>query len=325
MMKDLLDEVITFVQQVYVPDCCAIAGFYPEWFNYGAGVTNYLAVPDLPTDSESTQFDLPGGTIMGGDLATVTPIASTRDPYWRNGVVEDVTHGWYKGSGAQRPWQGETIPDYTDFQDDGKYSWVKAPRFEGQPMQVGPLAQVLVGYAQGHELTRKWADAALGKVAMITKTDVHPGMLHSTLGRHAARAVRAAVLSDLALKHYDLLVANILSGDTKVFEPFQFPTGRIEGVGFHEAPRGTLSHWVVIEDGVIANYQAVVPTTWNASPRDEANIPGPYESSLLGNPVADVEKPLELLRTVHSFDPCMACACHTLDVEGNVKATVRVL
>ncbi len=205
MMKDLLDEVITFVQQVYVPDCCAIAGFYPEWFSYGAGVTNYLAVPDLPRDAESTQFDLPGGTIMGGDLSTVKPISSSRDPYWRNGVIEDVTHAWYEGSGAQRPWQGETIPDYTDFQDDGKYSWVKAPRFEGQPMQVGPLAQVLVGYAQGHELTRKWADAALGKVAAIAKTDVHPGMLHSTLGRHAARAVRAAVLSDLALEHYDLL------------------------------------------------------------------------------------------------------------------------
>jgi hydrogenase large subunit len=325
MMKDLLDEVIAFVQQVYVPDCCAIAGFYPEWFGYGAGVTNYLAVPDLPLDSESTKFDLPGGTIMGGDLTTTRPITSGRDPYWRDGVVEDVTHGWYRGAGAQRPWQGETIPEYTDFQDDGKYSWVKAPRFEGQPMQVGPLATVLVGYAQGHELTRKWADAALGKVAAIAKTDVHPGMLHSTLGRHAARAVRAAVLSDLALKHYDLLVNNILSGDTKVAEPFEFPRGRIEGVGFHEAPRGTLSHWVVIEDGKIANYQAVVPTTWNASPRDEGGVPGPYESSLLGNPVADAEKPLELLRTVHSFDPCMACACHTLDVEGKVVATVKVL
>lgn len=325
MMKDLLDEVIAFVQQVYVPDCCAIAGFYPEWFGYGAGVTNYLAVPDLPRDAESTRFDLPGGTIMGGDLATMRPITSTRDPYWRDGVVEDVTHGWYRGAGAQRPWQGETIPEYTDFQDEGKYSWVKAPRFEGRPMQVGPLAQVLVGYAQGHELTRKWADAALAKVAAIARTDVHLGMLHSTLGRHAARAVRAAVLSDLALEHYDLLVNNILSGDTAVATPFEFPVGRIEGVGFHEAPRGTLSHWVVIEDGKIANYQAVVPTTWNASPRDEGGVSGPYESSLLGNPVADAEKPLELLRTVHSFDPCMACACHTLDVDGRVVATVRVL
>jgi hydrogenase large subunit len=248
-----------------------------------------------------------------------------RDPYWRNGVVEDVTHGYYKGSGAQRPWQGETIPDYTDFQDDGKYSWVKAPRFEGKPMQVGPLSQVLVGYAQGHELTVKWANAALGKVSAIAKTEVTPAVLHSTLGRHAARAVRCAVLGDLALKHYDLLVKNILSGDTKVFEPFEFPKGRIEGVGFHEAPRGTLSHWVVVEDGKIANYQAVVPTTWNASPRDIDDVPGPYESSLLGNPVADIERPLELIRTVHSFDPCMACACHTVDVSGKQRATVRVL
>jgi len=282
-------------------------------------------VPDLPLDPESTSFDLPGGTIMGGDLATCRPIQSARDPYWRDSVVEDVTHAWYEGSGPQRPWQGETVPDYTDFQDEGKYSWVKAPRFGGQPMQVGPLAQVLVGYAQGHELTRTWADAAMGKVAAIAKTDVHPGMLHSTLGRHAARAIRAAVISDLARKHYQLLLDNILSGDTSVATPFQFPAGRIEGVGFHEAPRGTLSHWVVIEDGKIANYQAVVPTTWNASPRDREEVPGPYEAALLGNPVANDEQPLELIRTVHSFDPCMACACHTLDVDGNVKATVKVL
>jgi hydrogenase large subunit len=325
MMKDLFDEVIAFVQQVYFPDCCAVAGFYPEWFGYGAGVKNYLAVPDLPTDTASTTFDLPGGTIFDGNLAGVRPITSSRDDYFRKGVVEDVTHGWYQGKGAQHPWQGETVPNYTDFQDEGKYSWVKAPRFEGKPMQVGPLASILVGYALGHELTRTWADRALERVAAVAQRPIPLDGLHSTMGRYAARAIRAALLSDLAQRHWKLLVANITKGDSSVFNPPQFPKGTIQGVGFHEAPRGTLSHWVVVKDGVIDNYQAVVPSTWNASPRDEGGASGPYEASLVGNPVANAEHPLELLRTVHSFDPCLACACHTLDVEGKTIATVKVL
>ena len=135
----------------------------------------------------------------------------------------------------------------------------------------------------------------------------------------------AAVLSELALRQWQLLVDNVAKGDTSVFNQPNFPKGTIEGVGLHEAPRGTLSHWVVVKDGVIANYQAVVPTTWNASPRDEGGIPGPYEAALLKTPIADAEKPLEVLRTVHSFDPCLACACHTLDVEGRTIATVKVL
>jgi len=324
-LKDLLSEVITFVNQVYLPDACAIAGFYPEWFEYGAGVRNYLAVPDLPTDRTSTVFDLPGGTIFDGDLAGVHPITGSRDPYLRNGVVEDVTHAWYRGKGAKAPFQGETIPDYTDFQDDGKYSWVKAPRFEGKPMQVGPLASILVAYAQGHEVTRKWTDLALERISAIAQRPITIDHLQSTMGRYVARAVRCAVLGELSLRHWQLLVANITGGDLSVCNPPTFPKGSIEGLGIHEAPRGTLSHWVVVEDGKIANYQAVVPTTWNASPRDESGVRGPYESSLLGNPVADATRPLELLRTVHSFDPCMACACHTLDVEGNTLATVNVL
>lgn len=325
MIKDLLAEVATFVREVYFPDACAIAAFYPEWFEIGAGVRNYLAVPDLPTDPASTAFDIPGGTIFDGDLASVRAIANVRDPYWREGVVEDVTHAWYEGSGAQHPWRGETKPDYTDFQDDGKYSWVKAPRFQGRPMQVGPLASVLTGYALGDVATRKYTDMALGIVSSVAKRKITIDHMHSTMGRQLARAIRTMVLADLAERHWELLANNILGGDTLIFEGFQFPKGRIEGVGFHEAPRGTLSHWAVIEDGILANYQAVVPTTWNASPRDEDETPGPYEASLLGNPVADPERPLELLRTVHSFDPCMACACHTQDVTGREIATVKVL
>ncbi|HVN83243.1 MAG TPA: nickel-dependent hydrogenase large subunit [Candidatus Binatia bacterium] len=325
MMKDLFDEVIPFVQQVYFVDAIAIAALYADWFDVGAGVKNYLSVPDLALDPASTKFDLPGGTIFDGDLASVHPITSSRDEYFRKGVTEDVTHGYYEGRGAQHPWQGETKPDFTDFQDDGKYSWVKAPRFQGKPMQVGPLANVLVGYALGNELMKKWTDIALAKVSEIAKRPITIDKMHSTMGRLLARAIRTVVLSELALRHWELLVKNITGGDSTSYRAPSFPKGEVQGVGFHEAPRGTLSHWVVAKDGVIANYQAVVPTTWNASPRDEGGTPGPYEASLLKNPVADAEKPLEVLRTVHSFDPCMACACHTLDVEGRTIATVKVL
>jgi hydrogenase large subunit len=324
-IKSHLDEVVAFVDQVYVPDVCAIGAFYPEWLGYGAGVTNYLAVPDLPLDAKGTSFDLPGGTIFGGDLSTFTPIASFDDPYFRDNVEESIVHSWYQGDWQRHPFDEETVPRYTKFDGGGRYSWVKAPRFQGKPMQVGPLAQVLCGYVSGHELTRKWADAALSKVSQAAGTRVTPPMLQSTLGRHAARAVRTAVLADLALKHWKLLVDNIGRGDTAIFNPPRFPKGEARGFGFHEAPRGALSHWVVIRDGKIDNYQAVVPSTWNASPRDGREARGPYEASLVGNPVADAGRPLEVLRTVHSFDPCLACAIHTLDAEGREIARVEAL
>jgi len=325
MVKGLLDGIVAFVQQAYFSDACALAGLYPDWFRYGAGVQNYLAVPDLPTDGAGTAYDLPGGTIFDGKLDTIHPIRSPRDDWWRAGVAEDVTHAWYQGAGAQQPWAGETIPAYTDFQDDGKYSWVKAPRFQGRPMQVGPLANVLVGYAQNHPLTKQWTDMALGRVSTAAGRRVTVDDLQSTMGRYLARAIRSAILIDLANRHWEFLADNIGRGDAKTYVPPSFPKGAVEGVGFHEAPRGSLSHWVVVENGILRNYQAVVPTTWNASPRDEHGTPGPYEASLLGNPVADTDRPLEVLRTVHSFDPCMACACHVLDAEGQTVATVKVL
>ena len=192
-------------------------------------------------------------------------------------------------------------------------------------MQVGPLAQVLVGYATGHPIIKKYADQVLSTASAIAKVKLTPAVLHSTLGRHAARAVRAATLSELALKHLQLLTENVGKGDVAIFTPWTYPAGEQRGFGFHEAPRGTLSHWVVIRDGKIANYQAVVPSTWNAGPRDEKGQKGPYEASLVGNPIADTAKPLEVLRTVHSFDPCLACAIHTLDVEGNELSKIRTL
>jgi hydrogenase large subunit len=323
-VKQNLDEVITFVQQVYLPDVCAIAAMYPDWMTYGAGVTNYLATPDLPTDSKATAFDLPGGYIMDGNIGSVHAFKSFADADFREGVAEDVEHAYYKG-GTKHPWKGETEPNYTDWQADGKYSWVKAPRFQGKPMQVGPLAQVLVGYAQGHALTRKWTDYALGLMSTIGGRKFTVKDLQSTMGRHVARAIRAAMLTELADKHWNLLVGNIAKGDTTIYNAPVFPSGTIEGVGTHEAPRGLLSHWVVVNNGKIENYQAVVPSTWNASPRDTQGQHGPYEASLLKNPIADPERPLEVLRTIHSFDPCLACAVHTFDPEGKQIVKVKVL
>lgn len=324
-MKSLLEKIISFVQNVYVPDVCAVAGLYPEWFSYGAGVTNYLSVPDLPLDGKSTQFELPGAFIPNGDLSRLVPITGQKDETWRRAVTEDSAHAWYKGGGPLHPWKGETDPEPAEWDEEKKYSWVKAPRYNGQPAQVGPLANVLAGYAQGNPLMKKWTDAALDKISAIAGVRATPAMLHSTLGRHGARAIRAAVLSELAMKQWQLLTDNILKGDTTIYNKPEFPKGTIEGVGFHEAPRGVLSHWVVIENGAIKNYQAVVPTTWNASPRDSSETLGPYESSLIGNPVADIEHPLEVLRTIHSFDPCMACAVHMFDPSGNRVARVKVL
>ena len=325
MVTGLLDEVRTFVEQVYLPDVAAIGAMYAPWLGYGAGVTNYLAVPDMPTNTAGTEFDLPGGTIMGKDLSTVKPITSFDDPYFRDNVSESIAHSWYDGDWARHPWEEDTVPAYADYDYEGKYSWVKSPRFDGAPMQVGPLAQVLVGYASGHELTQKYANAVLEKAGAVAGAKLGPAVLHSTLGRHAARAIRCAILAELSTKHWGMLVNNIASGDTDIFTPWEYPTGTVQGFGFHEAPRGVLSHWVVIDNGKIKNYQCVVPSTWNAGPRDGEGQIGPYEASLLGNPIADAEKPLEVLRTIHSFDPCLACAIHTLDPEGREVARVQAL
>jgi hydrogenase large subunit len=324
-IRVLLDEVVRFINEVYVVDVCAVAAMYPDWFKIGSGVKNYLAVPDLPLDSAGTSYDLPGGYIMNGNLAGVHPFKTAADKEFRDSVSEDVTHAYYQGGKPLHPWAGETEPDFTGWNEDQKYSWVKAPRFKGEPMQVGPLAQVLVGFAQGHPLTLKHATLAINKIETIGGIHVTPDMLHSTLGRHGARAIRASMLAELAQKHLQLLIDNISKGDYTVHNQPVFPGHEVEGVGTHEAPRGTLSHWIVIKDEKIKNYQAVVPSTWNASPRDHSGAHGPYEASLLHTPLARPEEPLEVLRTVHSFDPCMACACHTFDPSGHQIAKVKVL
>ncbi len=324
-VKQLVEEVQGFINNVYLTDVVAVGALYKEWLPYGAGVTNYLAAPDMFLDAAGTQFDLPGGTVMNGDLGTVKPISSISDEYFKSNVEESIARAWYDGDWSRHPWEEDTEPKYTDFQDEGRYTWLKAPRFQGKPMQVGPLAQLVVGYALGHEMTVKNVDAALGKISAVAGVNVGPEILHSTIGRHAARAVRASMMAELALKHWDLLVNNIATGDLEIFNPPTFPKGEQKGVGVHEAPRGLLSHWIVIQDGKIKNYQCVVPSTWNAGPRDAEGQLGPYEASLMGNPIADAEKPLEVLRTIHSFDPCIACAVHMLDPEGKEVVKVKAL
>ena len=325
-IKSLIDELGDFVRKVYIPDVAAVGAFYADWTGFGSGVTNYLSVPEMPLDTAGTQFELPGGYIPDGDLGAFKPITGFRDKYFEEGVAESSKHAWYEsGKGALHPYDGETVPEYTDFQDDGKYSWVKAPTFLGQRAQVGPLANVLCMAAAGHEPTTRYLDQVISTASSLAGAQIPLTALHSTIGRHAARAIRCAVIYETLQNQWQLLMENIGSGDYETFNRPVFPKGEQRGFGFHEAPRGVLSHWVVIQDGKIANYQAVVPSTWNAGPRDEDDALGPYEASLLDNPVADPERPLEVLRTVHSFDPCLACAIHMVDEEQQPIVQVKAL
>ncbi|NJD34485.1 MAG: nickel-dependent hydrogenase large subunit, partial [Betaproteobacteria bacterium] len=326
-IKGFIDELSDFVKNVYLIDVAAVGAFYADWTKVGRGVTNYLAVPDIPMDTKGTKFALPGGFIEGGDLTKLKSITRFGDEYFTKGVEESVKHSWYDYSkgGALHPYQGETKPNYTDFKDDAKYSWLKSPTFYGKVAQVGPLARVLTMLAAGHEPTKTYATAALDTVSALAKTKVGLAAMHSTIGRHAARAVSCAVQVDMLGEQWAALVDNIGKGDTKTFNAPVFPKGEVMGVGFHEAPRGALSHWVVIDNGKIKNYQCVVPSTWNACPRNEKDEPGPYEASLLDTPIADAEKPLEVLRTIHSFDPCIACAIHLTDKESNTAISVKAV
>ncbi len=326
LIKGFIDKLEPFVKSAYLSDVPAIGAFYLDWAGIGGGVPHYLTVPDCPQDSKGTVMDLPGGYIRNADLSTYQAISSFNDPFFRDGVAESSKHAWYEGEDALHPWEGETVPQYTDFQDDGKYSWVKAPTFNGKRAEVGPLADVLIGVAAGNERYKKYLNHALNILKTVSQNPNIPlSALHSTIGRHAARAVRCSVMLDTLRDQWTKLVDNIGTGDTDTFNSPVFPKGEIRGVGFHAAPRGTLSHWVVIENGKIKNYQAVVPSTWNAGPRDANGEIGPYESSLLDNPVADPEKPLEVLRTVHSFDPCIACAIHMVDTEQREIVKVKAL
>ena len=328
-IKEWIDSLDDFVKNVYLVDVAAIGAFYADWTKYGRGITEYLSVPDIPLDGKGTEFALPGGYIENGKLESYKPIKTFNDKFFIDGVSEAVKHSWYDykegNDKSLHPYKGETKPNYTDFQDDGKYSWLKSPTFYGKPMQVGPLSRVLNMLAAGHEPTTNYATGALELVSSLAGAKVGLDAMHSTIGRHAARAIGCAVQCDELNRQWSLLLANMGKGDFKTFNAPVFPKGEQMGVGFHEAPRGVLSHWVVIESGKIKNYQCVVPTTWNAAPRNEKDQPGAYEACLLGNPVAEPDKPLEVLRTVHSFDPCLACAVHVVDQENNPVVTVSAV
>jgi hydrogenase large subunit len=323
MVGKLFKDAKDFVNQVYIPDLLAVAPYYLDWAGIGGGLENYLAYGDLPVNgfADVANFKFPRGAILNRDLSTVHEV----DGSDAQQVKEFISHSWYNYSDGddlgKHPWDGETEfnytgpkPPYDQLNVDGKYSWLKTPRWKGNPMEVGPLARMLVGYASGREDIQEVVNSTLAKLnAPVTA-------LFSTLGRTAARGLETILIADWALEFYDQLLSNIKNGDTRMFnnekwEPSTWPD-EAKGVGLSEAPRGALAHWIVIKNQKIDNYQLVVPSTWNASPRDAAGQMSSYEASLIGTPVADPEKPLEILRTIHSFDPCIACAVHLYDEKG---------
>lgn len=337
-----VQEVITlmrdFVDQVYVPDTLAIAGFYKEWGSQGEGLGNFMTYGDFPETgmNDPSTFLIPSGVILNRDLSTIHEV----DLNAPDQIQEFISHSWYdyqavgKDQGLH-PYQGETnlnytgpTPPYTELDIDKAYSWLKSPRWKSpkdgkvHAVEVGPLARVLMLYAKGHAPTKELIDKTLSTLQVPVEA------LFSTLGRTAARTLETKIIVDTMQKWYDNLIANIKAGDTKTFnevlwEPSRWPQ-QAKGVGFMEAPRGGLAHWIVIEDGKIANYQAVVPSTWNAGPRDPQGQTGAYEAALQGHSLHDVKQPIEILRTIHSFDPCIACAVHLTDLEGEEVMKVKV-
>ena len=328
-LQKLVADGRDFVSRVYIPDVLAIASFYKEWASIGAGVGNYMAYGDYPEDdSANPSLYLPTGIIHGRDLSKIDAVDQAR-------ITEQITHSWYDYSegndAALNPFKGETKPHYTGpkppyklLETDQKYSWLKSPRYDGAAMEVGPLARMLVAYKLGRPARVK---ELIDKV--LSSLGVGPEALFSTLGRIAARAVEAQVLVESMDRWVADLADNMARRDYRIqdnskWEPASWPSDCF-GYGFHEAPRGALGHWVHISNGKIANYQCVVPSTWNAGPRDSKGQPGPYEAALVGTPVANPEQPLEILRTVHSFDPCMACGVHVVDAAKRELARVRVM
>ena len=323
LLNELVANAQEFVRQVYLPDVLAIAGFYPEWFTYGAGIGNYMTYGDYSGDTTMSEsgFFFPRGIILGRDLATVLAL----DP---KNVTEYVTRSWYEypegDQAAKHPAQGVTNPKYSGpkppyefLKTDEKYSWLKSPRYNDKPMEVGPLARTLVAYASGNGNVMRIVNTTLAKLKIPASA------LFSTLGRVAARALEADIMVSRLSAWVAQLDDNMAHGNVRLhngdkWNPDSWPKSA-QGFGFHEAPRGSLGHWVEIEDKKIVNYQVVAPSTWNAGPRDAQQQRGPYESSLLNTPIADPERPLEVLRTVHSFDPCLACAVHVVKANGHTK------
>lgn len=319
----LIKDAVTFVKEVYIPDLLAVAGYYKDWAAIGGGLKNYMVYGDLPTMgyNNPASFKFPRGVILNRNLNEVHDI----DGKDKDQIKEYISRSWYKYEGGEEkglhPFDGETEfnytgpkPPYEFLNVDKKYSWLKTPRWNGHAMEVGPLARMLVAYAKGDPDVKGAVDDTLGRLQVPVTA------LFSTLGRTAARGLETLVMTKWIGEFYDKLIANIKMGNLNTFtknkwEPKTWPKNA-EGVGMTEAPRGALAHWIKIKDKVIDNYQMVVPSTWNASPRDPSGKRSAYEEALIGTPVHDPDQPLEILRTIHSFDPCIACAVHLYDPEG---------
>ncbi len=338
LVKQIIDDSQRFVEQVYLPDLMAIASFYKDW-GYGGGLssTNVLSYGDIPdnaNDYSAGNLLLPRGAIINGNLNEIHEV-DLRNP---EEIQEFVSHSWYsyadEGVGLH-PWDGVTDPNFElgantvgsktnieQIDESAKYSWIKSPRWRGNAMEVGPLARYIIGYAGNNPEFKEPVDK------LLTDLGLPVSALFSTLGRTAARGLECAWAADKLQYFYGRLISNIRAGDTttantQLWDPSSWPKD-VKGVGFTEAPRGALGHWVHIKDTRIENYQAVVPTTWNAGPRDgEGNI-GAYEAALLDTPMAVPEQPLEILRTIHSFDPCLACSTHVMSPDGDLLADIKV-
>ncbi len=333
LLTQLIQRGQDFVQQVYIPDVLAIASYYKNWASIGGGLGSFMAYGDYPYSVQAASSDItdsfffPRGLILNKDLSQVGDVDQQR-------VAEYIAHSWYNYAEGDaqglHPWQGETQPNYTGPQppfelvsDHAKYSWLKSPRYDSHAVEVGPLARTLVAYAKGRANVQQAVNGALSTLG------VGPAALFSTLGRVAARAIESELMVNQLPTWLNQLTDNIGRGDVSIhdnskWDPSTWPKEAF-GWGFHEAPRGARGHWVHIKDGAVANYQAVVPSTWNAGPRDASGQRGAYEAALIGTPVANPEQPVEILRTVHSFDPCLACAVHVVDPHGRTFSTVRVV
>ena len=325
-VKSCIDRLNDFVTQVYRVDAAIIAAYYPEWLNLGKTSGNYLSVPEYPIDGDNSKFVLTGGYIENFDISSFRPITQQKDEFVVKGIKESGKHAWYEDDEPLEPWAGLTRPKYTGWQDEGKYSWVKAPSFYGKVVEVGPLAYLMCNLANENKDTLHHFNHIKGLYEKLSGNTLSVDHLHSTLGRIIARTVHCCVLNNILEQQWKLLVDNIGTGDTVAYLKTDIPqTGEFKGVGFGEVPRGMLSHWVVVKNGKIENYQAVVPSTWNAGPRNQNDEMGPYELSIIGTPVADPTKPLEVVRTIHSFDPCMSCAVHVVNTENGEVTQVKVL
>ncbi|WP_419770048.1 MAG: nickel-dependent hydrogenase large subunit [Candidatus Marinarcus sp.] len=326
--KKILKKGLKFTQEAYLPDVYMAGTMYAQEAldGVGGGLGNFMSYGDFNLDDlpfyESKKL-FPSGIVLNKDLSKVFDLDQTK-------ITEDVTHAWYEGKTNLHPYDGVTSPNYTGFgkKENGiayldttqKYSWIKSPLYDDERMEVGPLARMIVGVARGDELITKHVTTFLKNGNLPTT------VLFSTIGRTAARAIETELMAIKCVEWADELAVNAANGDLSTWTEFDFEkvSADTQGFGMAEAPRGALGHWVKIKDGKVLNYQAVVPSTWNAAPKDYKERLGAYEASLVGTKVVNPDEPLEIIRTIHSFDPCIACAVHIVDTNGKELSVYKV-